>query len=116
MSSWPTQPYPGWANECTSGRPILVGSVLAPADTCRLPHSGVRCGGGDQQYTGPMRLWDAPSPPPPPRPLLPPVARRRFMSLQGARLDRDFNMTISNAVKEHYPHPWSNISQIPQEH
>ncbi|KAK4392700.1 hypothetical protein Sango_2047800 [Sesamum angolense] len=30
--------------------------------------------------------------------------------------DRDFHAAINNVVKWHHPHPWANISYIPQEH
>ncbi|KAL2226232.1 UNVERIFIED_CONTAM: hypothetical protein Sindi_1981900 [Sesamum indicum] len=71
-------------------------------------------------------MWYAPSSieaptwpwgvPPPPAPPLPPVSQRHYISLREARLDQDFNTAIHATVKEHYPHPWGNISHIPQEH
>ncbi|KAL0362365.1 UNVERIFIED_CONTAM: hypothetical protein Scaly_1191700 [Sesamum calycinum] len=45
-----------------------------------------------------------------------PQAQRHYINFQDARSGRDFLTIINNEVKGHYPHPWADISQIPQEH
>ncbi|KAL0284649.1 UNVERIFIED_CONTAM: hypothetical protein Sangu_2816500 [Sesamum angustifolium] len=74
-----------------------------PADSGAVGSYAVGANSSQAQH----RPWDVPPPPAPPTSLLPSQAQRS---------NRDFLAAINNAVKGHYPHPWANILQIPQEH